>query len=134
MEQNVKDQEHLKILSVFHYVVSVFMFVVASFFIIHIVLGASIVISPETMLDDKGHPPPAFIGWIFILMGSIVIFGGWSLAGCLIAAGRFLTRRKHYLFCLIVAGLNCLFVPLGTILGIFTLIVLLRDSVKGSFS
>jgi len=37
------------------------------------------------------------------------------------------------MFCLIVAGIICIFMPLGTILGVFTIIVLVRPSVKAMF-
>ena len=45
-------------------------------------------------------------------------------------SARFLRGRRHRTFSLIVAGINCLGIPLGTILGVFTLIVLLRPSVR----
>jgi hypothetical protein len=49
-------------------------------------------------------------------------------------AGRSLARRKRYLFCLIVAGTMCVMCnPLGTVLGVFTIVVLLRPSVKELF-
>ena len=34
---------------------------------------------------------------------------------------------------MIVAGLNCVHIPLGTVLGVFTLVVLMRDSVRESY-
>ena len=46
---------------------------------------------------------------------------------------RFLVQRRNHRFCLVLAGVTCLFMPLGTILGVFTLIVLMRDSVQQSF-
>ena len=42
--------------------------------------------------------------------------------------GRRLAPR-HRTFSRVVAGLNCLHIPLGTVLGIFTSIVLGRESV-----
>jgi hypothetical protein len=49
-------------------------------------------------------------------------------------SGLFLLKRRHRMFILIVAGLNCLSVPLGTILGVFTFVVLGRDSVRKAFA
>jgi hypothetical protein len=57
----------------------------------------------------------------------------WVLAGCLIAAGRFLQLRRNYIFCMVAAGFACLQVPLGTVLGVFTIIVLQRPEVKRMF-
>ena len=64
--------------------------------------------------------------------GFIVL--GLSVATCVAFAGRFLARRKHYLFCLVVAGVTAVMcIPFGTILGVFTIIVLMRPSVKEAF-
>jgi hypothetical protein len=32
-----------------------------------------------------------------------------------------------------MAGIECIFMPVGTVLGVFTIIVLMRDSVKELF-
>jgi hypothetical protein len=48
-------------------------------------------------------------------------------------AGRSLAARKRYTFCIIVAAISCTFFPLGTALGVFTILVLSRPSVKALF-
>ena len=63
--------------------------------------------------------------------GLLLIF--WTLAALIIVAGRFLARSKHYRFCKVMAGVSCVWLPLGTALGVFTLIVLRRPSVKKLF-
>ena len=45
----------------------------------------------------------------------------------------FLSQRRHYLYCMIIAALACTHTPLGTVLGIFTIFVLMRPSVKELF-
>ena len=62
------------------------------------------------------------------------MLAGWSLAVCILLAGRFLSQHKHYMFCLVIAGLLCMITPFGTMLGVFTIIVLVRPSVKLLFS
>ena len=52
---------------------------------------------------------------------------------CLALAGRYLLQRTHYTFCLVVAAIACLLMPFGTALGIFTIIVLMRPSVREMF-
>src|SRR4051794_30081736 len=68
--------------------------------------------------------PGQEVGWFFL-----VIFG--SIALVLIVAailsgigGIFLHRRKARAFCFMVAIVLCIVVPLGTVLGIFTILVL----------
>ena len=58
---------------------------------------------------------------------------GLAFAVCVILTGRYIVRHKHYIFCLVMASLNCLFMPFGTILGVFTIVVLMRPSVKTLF-
>ena len=128
-----KDQEHLKLLSIFHYIIGVIVALFACIPIIHFIIGVIFIISPESVVDKAGKLPPVFFGWLFAVIGGMMVFLGWIFAICLICAGRFLARRRHYLFCLIVAALSCLFFPFGTILGIFTIIVLIRPSVKELF-
>jgi hypothetical protein len=129
-----KDREHLKLLSLFHYVVGTLIGFFSSFFIIHALLGIAFITRPELITDESGTAPPAFIGWVFALLGSSVVLFGWIIAVCMIAAGRFLIRRRHYTFCLVTAAASCLFAPFGTVLGIFTIIVLSRSSVKELFA
>ena len=130
MNQNV---EHLKLLSIFHYVVGGLTALFSLFGIFYLILGLVMILCPEK-LDPKGQPPPAFIGWMFAIIGGGFITVGWIFAAFIITAGRFLARHKHYLFCLIMAGIECILMPFGTVLGVFTIIVLMRESVKQLFS
>ena len=43
---------------------------------------------------------------------------GWALAGAIVMAGYYLSKRRYYTFCLVVAGVECIFMPFGTVLGI----------------
>ncbi len=42
-------------------------------------------------------------------------------------------EELHYTYCLVVAALECLFMPFGTILGVFTIVVLMRHPLKALF-
>lgn len=216
-----QDDEHLKLLSIFHYVVAGIIALVACFPIIHLIIGIAILsgalegpfeehwdeegpreppsavraeappeAAPLELVPaepDKAVPPEAaplepgpaepdvaapaepvpaepgvrepdeaaetdeccppagghgrrshgfgatLFGVIFVVGATIFILSGWTLAVLLFIAGRCLARRKRHLFCLVVAGISCLFMPFGTILGVFTMVVLLRPSVKAQF-
>jgi hypothetical protein len=126
------DLQHLRLLSIFHYLVGGMLMVVASIPLIHFTIGIMMVFAPGSM--SKGAPPPAVVGWMMIMIAGAVVVLGWGLAIALMLAGRFLSQHKHHLFCLIVAGVTTLFQPFGTILGVFTIIVLVRPSVKQLFA
>jgi hypothetical protein len=127
-----QDLQHLKLLSIFHYVVGGLMALIACFPIIHFVVGLIMIVSPASMSGGREPPPPA-LGWVFVLIGGAIILVGWTGAICLMFAGWFLRRGKHYWFCFATACFSCLFHPFGTVLGVFTIIVLLRPSVKRLF-
>lgn len=127
-----QDDEHLRLLSIFHYVVGGLTALFSLFGLIHLSLGLLMILAPEKM--DAKCPPPAFLGWIFAVVGGSVIALGWTMAAFIVTAGRWLARRKHYLFCLVMAGFECILMPFGTVLGVFTLIVLTREPVKRLFA
>ncbi len=56
-----------------------------------------------------------------------------TLAGLKLGVALSLKKRKARTFCMVVAAFECLGVPYGTLLGIFTFIVLGRDSVTRLF-
>jgi hypothetical protein len=127
------DNEHLKLLSIFHYVVSGMVALFACIPIIHLVLGLFFILAPEKF-GHGSQQPPAWIGWFFVVFASVLILVGWTLAVLVLMAGRFIARRKHYMFCFVMACVECIFMPFGTVLGVFTILVLNRASVKELFA
>ena len=123
------DQSQLDLLSIFHYVVGGLTALFSCMFLMHIGMGVAML---SGAFDGK-NPPPPFFAWIFILIPGVMLVIGWALATAIILAGRRLKRRTGRLFCLVVAGLECFLMPFGTVLGVFTILVLMRDSVKRLF-
>lgn len=126
-----QDLEHLKWLSVFHYVLAAITALVFCFPLIHVAIG--ILIATGALSDRETSGPPQAIGWIFALAGCSFVAAGWALAAAMFMAGRNLVARRRHTFCVVVAALSCMFMPFGTALGVFTLIVLMRPSVKALF-
>ena len=129
-----RDEEHLKLLAIFHYVVGGIAGLCALIPVIHLTIGLFLLLAPRQMWGPGQSAPPAMLGLLFIIIAGAFIVVGLTLAGCVLAAGRFLARRKHHGFCLVVACLECMFMPLGTVLGVFTIIVLMREPVKLLFA
>jgi hypothetical protein len=123
------DLEHLKLLSIFHYVVGGFAALFSLFPVIHLFLGIALI----TGGLDADEPGGRAMGWFFIAIALLVIVTGLGFAGLIIAAGRYLSRHINYTFCLVIAAVECAFAPFGTVLGVFTIIVLQRPSVKQLF-
>jgi hypothetical protein len=128
-----QDREHLKLLSIFHYVVAGMAGLFALFPIFHLIMGLVLIFASDKFTGNGSPPPPEFIGWLFVIFALVFISLGWAMAILILTTGRFLARRKHYQFCLVMACIECLFMPFGTILGVFTILVLVRASVKQLF-
>ncbi len=130
-----RDLEHLKLLSVFYYILAALVGLGSSFGLIYVFLGIMFVTKriPSGPPGSPGGVPPYF-GWMMFGIGGSIVLVGWTLAICMISAGVCLSRRKAWMFCCIVAGCVCLNFPMGTILGIFSFLVLLRPRVKDLFA
>jgi hypothetical protein len=89
----------------------------------------SIMTNPALLKDAKGGPPPteifAIFKWFYLFMGTMLC--GAGLGNFL--SGFCIIRRRARLFSMIVAGINCVGFPIGTTLGVFSFVVLLRESV-----
>lgn len=93
MELIPQDQEHLRLLSIFHYVAAGLAALFACLPVIHLGVGIAMLTHPQTFAGDHGSPPPPFAGWFFVIFGAVFIAAGWTLAVLLFVAGRFLGRH-----------------------------------------
>jgi hypothetical protein len=130
-----QDREHLRLLAIFHYVVAGLAALFSFFPLLYTTVGTIFIFAARHGTAKPGEElPPEFLGWIFAVIGSVLFLIGLAMAICILIAGRSLAFRKRYSFALVMACIECLFVPFGTILGVFTIVVLSRESVRGLFS
>jgi uncharacterized membrane protein len=124
-----QDADHIRLLSIFHYVEAAFTGLFACFPVIHLTLGLAMLLG---VFEDSGHgnAPPRALGLLFIIPALMFIVFGILMAVCIGISGYKLGQFKSYTYCLVIAALECVLMPFGTILGVFTILVLLRPSVK----
>jgi hypothetical protein len=123
------DLDHLRLLSIFHYVVGGLAALFACFPLFHFFIGLAILVGQTESRDPMG---PAFAIFMMVF-AAVFILCGWAFAICLIVAGRRLAAQRSYTFCLVMAAVACIFMPFGTVLGVLTIVVLMRPSVKAVF-
>ncbi|MDR1074737.1 MAG: hypothetical protein LBL59_00050 [Xanthomonadaceae bacterium] len=126
-----QDADHLRLLAVFHYVLGGFTLIMCCWPGVYLFIGIALLAGIGNGRDRAGE---MIAGAILTTGASVFVLAGLVIAGLLIYAGRCLTRRRRYVLCMVVAGMACMFVPLGTALGVFSLIVLLRPPVKALFA
>lgn len=127
-----QDLEHLKLLAIFHYVLAGVLAFFSSWALIYYGLGMAML----TGAMNQGRPGQGeeqFVGLLFVGIGIAFIMLGLGFGMALVVAGRSLAQQIHYRFCVVMAGMECLYMPIGTVLGVFTLIVLTRPSVRARF-
>jgi hypothetical protein len=137
------DLSHLRALSICHYVWGGLMLALSSLAIGYIIVGAMIASgrltfpapppSPGATTVATNAAPPALFGAVFITAGSCALLFGWTFGILTILSGRWIAQRRRRTFSLVIAGINCASFPFGTLLGVFTFIVLLRPSVKAMY-
>lgn len=125
-----QDRDNLRLLSIFHYVVAGIAALFALFPLLHLVLGVAMV---SGAFGQEEAEEARFIGLLFVLFSGVWILCGLTYASFVALAGRYLARHQKYTFCLVIACITCAFMPFGTVLGVFTIMVLNRESVKQLF-
>jgi hypothetical protein len=128
---NKEGVKELELLSVFHYVLGGFVGLCSLFPLLHLFIG--VMLLRGGFDETGGEAPPAFIGWFFVIIAVFVMAAGLLSAVCIIIAGNKLRKRKAWMFCMVIAAIECTIFPFGTALGVFTIIILSKDQVKAGF-
>jgi hypothetical protein len=131
-----KDLEHLKLLGIFHYIWGA-LSLIGGIFIggYFLVIGIILMNNPPTSTSSEDSGTASMAGGILIGVGVVlflvvVVYGILTL----MAGGKYRKHQGGYWFCFILAIVTLVIggIP-GIVLGIFSLIVLSRDSVKTLF-
>jgi hypothetical protein len=126
-----RDRQHLDTLATFYYILAglqVFSLALIPLYAVYVYVMVC-----TNAVIPAGSPFPSEIGWVIegVLGVAFVLSIIWGI--CLGLTGRDLRLRRRRTFCFVIACLHCIHVPFGTVLGIFTILVLRRPSVKDLF-
>ena len=133
--QKQRDREQVKLLSIFHFIFAGLALLGIVFLCMHYYILHTAFSNPDLWKTHKEvFPPPkaffdAFI-WFYLFMGVILL----AVVVLNLLSGLFLWRKRYRLFSMIIGGLDCVQIPFGTALGVFTIMVLSRDSVRELYS
>jgi hypothetical protein len=135
-DQRKIDADHLNLLASFHFIGAGLAVVGILFLLLHYTVMHSVFANPDMWKNQK-QPMPVPPEQIFHVLKWFYLAGAvWFVTsgGLNLISGLCLRARKCRTFSLVVAGINCLHLPLGTVLGVFTIVVLMRDSVRELFA
>jgi heme/copper-type cytochrome/quinol oxidase subunit 2 len=125
------DEQQLKLLATLHYVWAALQAFTGLIGVLFIAAGAFIAFMPQ--VAEAKNPPPAWFGAIFAGFGVMVVVLVEAMAVLTFLVARYLSRRTHHTYCMVMSGINCLSIPFGTALGIFTILTLQKPSVRATF-
>jgi hypothetical protein len=124
-----QDRQYLQLLSIFHYVVGGLTALIGCFPIFHLTIGLSMLFGGFMTADMEGVVFSTLFGLLFTLIPLLIILFFWGLAAATAVSGYFIQTRQRRIFSIVIAAINCAMFPFGTVLGVFTIIVLARPSV-----
>ena len=138
----MQDEEHLRLLAILHYVL-------AALTCLSGVLGVTLVLTGLAFTKSSGPLPelpagieelfaeirhdPELIGWVLIAAGGLSVLISVMHGSIVAYVGRCISKRRRRLFCLLFSVFNLTMVPTGTALGVYTIWVLRRESVRRLF-
>lgn len=129
------DRTHLNVLAICYWVWGGMILLLSLFGLIYVAMGIAMVAGAfNSTATTQTGPPPDVFGWFFVVFGGLFVGIGQLTGWMNVVTGFSLKKDRRRMLCLITAGLNCLSVPIGTALGVFTFIVLSRPSVKAAFA
>lgn len=128
-----EDENNLNTLSICHFIYGGFMALGGLVGVIYVVLGVVLATASMSGGSAPGGPPPAAIGGIFAAFGAAISIFIWASAALVIYSGMSLKKRRRRTLSLVMACICCLNIPMGTALGVFTLVVLSRPGVKALY-
>lgn len=127
------DHDHLRILAIFYYVFAGLNGFGALLGMIYVGMGSFITAGAFNNLGGGGGPPPAPAGWFVIGFGAMILAFTLGAVALEIFTAVSLQNGKRKTLCIICAIFHCLNLPLGTALGIFTLVALNKPAIKAFF-
>ena len=157
IERQVIALDRLRLLSLGYYISGAIGAAFVSFLLIHffLILGFSFI--PESQWNtstrspsaaqqaspmplpgaspsaNTNQGPPAIMFRIFAGVIGVIIIGGWVLGALTAYAGHCIKKRKHKVFIYVMAAINCIWIPYGTLLGIATIILFQWPEVQAQF-
>jgi len=130
------EESNLKLIAIFHYVLAAFIAMFSTIPMLYLGMGILISLAPavfESSGPSARDVPPVILGLLFGAIGLAGTLLVLVFAALLFFAGRNLQKARHMDFCTVVAAVSCLFMPLGTILGVLTLLELNKREVRELF-
>lgn len=96
-------------------------------------LGMGVFLNSDLVASGAQEPPPDWLGSFFGVLGVSVFLLVEAIGLLNILSGRWIKQRRNRTGSIVVAAIDCLNMPLGIALGIFTIVSLSDDRVSKAY-
>jgi hypothetical protein len=97
-------------------------------------MGLSVISDiPKSIVQGDTFSPFTFLSIMFILLPIGIVVIGWMFAIAVVLNGYYIKNRRWHIYCLVVSGVESIFMPFGTILGIFSIVLLTKPEIRVLF-
>jgi hypothetical protein len=132
-----RDEQHLWYLGLANYIYAGLMALAGCFPLIHLSIGIAMLSGalppPQTPPGGGPAPPMELIGGLFAGIASLLIVVMWLHAALTAFAGYCLRCHRWYTFCFVMACIECMNAPIGTAIGVLTIIQLVKPESRVLF-
>jgi MFS family permease len=105
--------------------------ILALFPLFHVAIGIGFITGAFSAGSPVVTSPLA--GWLFVAFGAAAVVAVLVFSLVLAMAANYLGQASHRDFCMVVAGVTCAVFPVGTALGVYTIVTLSREEVRRVF-
>lgn len=126
-------KQHLSLLGILHYVYGAFV-CLGGFAACFFILLGMFLSSDLLEVGDEAGWLPGWIGGMLQAFGWLIFIVAEAWGVLNILAGYWISRRRNRTATQVIAAFNCLNIPFGIALGIFTFMVLGDDEVKREYA
>ncbi|MBK8432433.1 MAG: hypothetical protein IPL28_14565 [Chloroflexi bacterium] len=117
-------EQNLQLITTFHYIVAGLGALMGCFPILHLTIGLSFLFGdPIPESPDEPFPMRLF-GLMFTLIPLLIMLSFWGYSILTAMSGYYIQQRQRRTFSIVMAAINCAFFPFGTVLGVFTILLL----------
>jgi hypothetical protein len=129
-----EDIHYLNLLGIFHVIVACIVGLFSCLPLLDLFIDVPMLEGiPYALEQGEFFSQQTLVPILFILLPVGITVIGWMFAIAIALNGYYIKNRKWLTYCLVMGGVETIFMPFGTVLGVFTIILLTKPNIKKLF-
>lgn len=129
-----EDTRYLDLISLFHFIVAGMAGLFSCLPLFNLVIGIPMLRGvPYALLQREYFSQQILAPLMFILLPTGMAVIGWMFAIAVALNGYYIKNRTWFKYCMVISSIELLFTPFGTILGVFSLVLMTKPNIRMLF-